>query len=183
MNGNRRTGYGQFAIQLAGYADGILLGIGRTLAWANLALMLVILAQVTLRYGFHHGMVPLEELMWHLYALAAMAGLSYAVGTDSHIRIDLLRRRLGRRSQAALEAAGILLLLYPFLVVVFHHSLGWVAESYRLGETSPNPTGLPYRWLIKAVIPASFLLLLLAATARLLRELALLAGGTPDPEA
>ena len=158
-------------IPIADALDTLVLRIGRTLAWANLLLIGVILAQVVMRYGFHHGLVPLEELMWHLYALAAMVGMSHAVSSDAHIRIDLLRSRMSLRARSAWEIAGILLLLYPFLFVVFHHSLDWVAISYRMGETSTSPTGLPYRWLIKGVIPASFFLLFLAATARLLREI------------
>jgi TRAP-type mannitol/chloroaromatic compound transport system permease small subunit len=171
---------GELALRLAGGIDRGVKSLGRVLAWCNLAVIAVILTQVVLRYGFHHGLVSLEELMWHLYALAAMAGLSYAMVSDDHIRIDVLRRHLGRRVRAGIEIAGILLLLLPFLLVILHHSLEWVAASYRLGETSPNPTGLPYRWLIKGVIPASFLLLVLAALARLIREIAVLRGVPED---
>ena len=158
--------------RLADTLDALVLRIGRALAWANLLLIGVILAQVVLRYGFHHGLVPLEELMWHLYALAAMVGMSYAVSSDAHIRIDLLRGRMSPRTRGIWEIFGIVFLLFPFIVVVFHHSLEWVTTSYRMGETSTSPTGLPYRWLIKGAIPASFFLLFLAATARLLRETA-----------
>ncbi len=162
------------SIPIADTLDALVLRIGRALAWANLLLIGVILAQVMMRYGFHHGLVPLEELMWHLYALAAMVGMSYAVSSDAHIRIDLLRGRMTPRTQGVWEIFGILFLLYPFIFVLFHHSLEWVATSYRMGEASASPTGLPYRWLIKSVIPISFFLLFLAATARLLRETMLL---------
>lgn len=164
-------------ILIADSLDALVLRIGRALAWVNLLLICVILAQVVMRYGFRHGLVPLDELMWHLYALAAMVGMSYAVSSDTHIRVDLLRGRMSPRARGAWEIIGILLLLYPFIFMVFHHSLEWVATAYRMGETSTSPTGLPYRWLIKAVIPASFFLLFLAATARLLREAARLLRG------
>ncbi|MCP4241518.1 MAG: C4-dicarboxylate ABC transporter, partial [bacterium] len=68
------------------------------------------------------------------------------------------------------DITGILFLLLPFAWVIFHHSLDWVSASYRVGEASENPTGLPYRWLIKGVIPLSFFLLLLAALSRLARK-------------
>jgi len=64
---------------IADTLDSLVLRVGRTLAWANLLLIGVILTQVVLRYGFHHGLAPLEELMWHLYALAAMVGKSAAM--------------------------------------------------------------------------------------------------------
>ena len=86
-------------VPIADTLDALVLCVGRTLAWVNLLLVGVILAQVVMRYGFHHGLVPLEELMWHLYALAAMVGMSYAVSSDVHIRIDLLRGRMSPRAQ------------------------------------------------------------------------------------
>lgn len=150
--------------------DAFISRLGRAVAWLNLLLVAVVIAQVVLRYGFHHGLVPLEELMWHLYATAFMCGFSYALVRDAHVRVDLLHSRWSARTRARMEVAGILLLLLPFAFVLFHQSLDWVAVSYRLGESSQNPTGLPYRWLIKAVIPLSFGLLLLAALSRLWRE-------------
>jgi TRAP-type mannitol/chloroaromatic compound transport system permease small subunit len=151
--------------------DTLISRLGRAAAWLNLLLVVVVLSQVVLRYGFHHGLVPLEELMWHLYATAFMFGFSYALVRDAHVRVDLLHGRWSARTRAWVEIAGILCLLLPFAFVIFHHSLDWVAASYRLGESSQNPTGLPYRWLIKGVIPASFGLLLLAALSRLWHEL------------
>lgn len=151
--------------------DSLITRVGRAAAWLNLLLVAVVITQVVLRYGFHHGLVPLEELMWHLYATAFMLGFSYALVRDAHVRVDLLHDRWSARTRARVEIAGILFLLLPFAFVVFDHSLAWVAESWRLGEASENPTGLPYRWLIKGVIPASFGLLLLAAFSRLWREL------------
>lgn len=151
--------------------DTLISRLGRAAAWLNLLLVAVVITQVVLRYGFHHGLVPLEELMWHLYATAFMFGFSYALVRDAHVRVDLLHGRWSARTRAWVEIAGILLLLLPFAFVIFHHSLEWLASAWRLGESSQNPTGLPYRWLIKGVIPVSFGLLLLAALSRLWREL------------
>ncbi len=160
---------GNLGVRLADWLDALIRGIGRVVAWVNVLLIGVILLQVLLRYGFNRGMVPLEELQWHLYALAVMVGLSFGVTGDSHIRVDILHQRFSARIQSWIELLGILFLLLPFLWVIFAHSLDWVAVSFRVGESSENPTGLPYRWLIKSVIPVSFLLLFLAAMARALR--------------
>ena len=74
--------------------NGFVQSIGRVMAWANVILIGIIVTQVVMRYGFNKGMVPLEELMWHFYAVAMMFGLSYAYTTNSHIRVDLLHMRL-----------------------------------------------------------------------------------------
>lgn len=39
---------------------------GEAIAWAYMALIIAIVAQITLRRGFHNGMIALEELQWHL---------------------------------------------------------------------------------------------------------------------
>lgn len=170
-----------YHIPLVDFLNAAVRRVAETTAWLNLALIGVILAQVVLRYGFHHGLVPLEELMWHLYAVAFMFGLSYAIANDSHIRVDLVHVSLSRRARRLIEILGILLLLMPFLWIVLDHSLTWVADSYRMDESSPSPQGLPHRWLIKSVIPFAFALMLLAALARLIRETLLLIHHGKEP--
>lgn len=159
-----------FRSRTADALDAAVCRVAETAAWLNLLLIGVILAQVVLRYGFDHGMVPLEELMWHLYATAFMLGLAHGVSHDTHIRVDLLRPRLGEKTRGVIEILGILLLLMPFLLILLHHSLSWVGDSYRVDESSASPQGLPHRWIIKSVIPIGLGLLFLAALARLLRE-------------
>jgi TRAP-type mannitol/chloroaromatic compound transport system permease small subunit len=50
----------------------------------------------------------------------------------------------------------------------------WV--SFQQGEVSQAPSGLPFRWLIKGMLPMGFLLLLLAVLSRLSRVWVLLFG-------
>ena len=48
-------------------------------------------------------------------------------------------------------------------------SLDFVYESWRVNESSDAPTGLPWRWAIKSVIPITFGLLVVAAVSRAVR--------------
>lgn len=158
--------------------------VGHIAAWVNILLIAVILLQVTLRYGFNNGMVLLEELIWHFYAVGIMFGLSYAMTTDSHIRVDLIHNRLSPRKRYIIEILGITILLMPFLWVILHHSIAWVYQSFEMQESSSNPTGLSHRWIIKSVLPISFGLMFLAATARLIQSVMLLfyKGVDKDPK-
>jgi TRAP-type mannitol/chloroaromatic compound transport system permease small subunit len=170
----------QYRIPIVDFLNAIVRRVAETTAWLNVALIAVILLQVVLRYGFNKGLVPLEELMWHLYAVAFMFGMAYAVTNDSHIRVDVVHMSLPKRTQHVFEILGILLLLMPVLWVLFDHSLGWVAEAYRVNESSQNPTGLPYRWLIKGVVPVTMGLIFIAALARLIQEVMLLLHHTSE---
>jgi TRAP-type mannitol/chloroaromatic compound transport system permease small subunit len=149
--------------------DGVIHQIGHVVMWTNVILIVVIILQVVLRYGFGRGLVVLEELQWHLYAIGIMFGASYSQILDSHIRVDVVHARLSDKWKLRWDLFGILFLLLPFIVIIFLQSLDFVSESYRLSERSDAPLGLPWRWAIKSVIPISFGLLGIATISRAVR--------------
>lgn len=154
--------------------DGLIRRIGHLVMWANCVVIFFIILQVILRYGFGHGLVVMEELQWHFYAVAFMVGLSYAVMTDSHVGMDLIYGKLSPKWQCRWDIFGILILLLPFASLLCYQSLDFVHESWRLNESSVAPQGLPWRWAIKSVIPLSFGLVALAGISRLIRTIATL---------
>lgn len=156
---------------LADRLDSLTLGLGHWLCWANGLLVLIIVLQVVLRYGFSHGLVLLEELQWHLYALAFMFGLSYALITDAHVRVDLLYDRFPDKVKLWIDVLGTLFLLFPFIAAVLYHGYAFFWDSWVHNERSAAPLGLPFRWAVKAVIPLSFGMLGLAAFSRMIRSL------------
>ncbi len=172
----------QYRVPIADFLNNIVRRIAETAAWLNVLLIGVILLQVVMRYGFNRGLVPLEELMWHLYAVAFMFGMAYAITNDSHIRVDIVHMSLPTKAKHILEISGILLLLMPFLWILFDHSIGWAWEAYRVNESSANPTGLPYRWIIKAIVPLTAVLMFMAALARLILQVQLLRHHAREPE-
>lgn len=149
--------------------DGVIRAIGHCVMWTNVVLIVVIILQVVLRYGFSRGLVVLEELQWHLYAIGIMFGASYAQILDSHIRVDIIHARLSSKWRMRWDLFGIVFLLLPFIVIIFLQSLDFVDDSWRRDERSDAPLGLPWRWAIKSVIPISFALLGVATISRAVR--------------
>ncbi len=150
--------------------------IGHALSWVWLVLLVIIVVNVVLRYVFGQGRIEFEEIQWHLYSAGFLLGLSFAYQADAHIRVDVLHERLSPRTRAWIELYGIVLLLLPFIALVLIYSVPFVTLSYTLNEVSQAPGGLPWRWLIKAVLPLAFVLLALAALSRLSRVWAFLFG-------
>jgi|TARA_B100000586_G_scaffold189064_1_gene139034 TRAP-type mannitol/chloroaromatic compound transport system permease small subunit len=151
------------------------------LAWFNVALILLILTTVILRYGFHRNelllwwpLVPMEELQWHFYSVPFMFGLAYAITNDTHIRIDILRIHMSQRLKHIFEILGILLLLMPFTIIIFDFSLDYTMYAITHHESSQSSMGLPHRWIVKSVIPLSMLLIFIASVAKLMQEIVLL---------
>lgn len=162
--------------------DAVVAFIGKTASWLWLAVVAVILYSVISRYLFGFGSVMLEEVQWHIASFVWLIGLSYTLTSDDHVRVDVLHERLTLRTQTWIEVAGILLLLLPFLAIEIWEAIPYFLSSYEQGEVSQAPAGLPARWALKLVLPVSFVLLFLAAVARLLRCTALLFG-VPRPRA
>jgi TRAP-type mannitol/chloroaromatic compound transport system permease small subunit len=154
---------------ITGRLECFILAAGRFVCWVNVVLILVIVLQVALRYIFGRGLVLLEELEWHLYATGFLFGLSYTITADSNVRMDLFHSRFSRKTKEWIEILGLLFLLLPFIAVMFMHSLDFVQQSWVMNERSDAPLGLPWRWLIKSVIPVSFLMVMVAALARVSR--------------
>ncbi len=146
-----------------------ILRLGGAVSWIWLLLLIIIVLNVVMRYLFGLGRIEFEEIQWHLYAIGFLLGISYAVVSDSHIRVDVLRERLPVQLQAWIELYGTILLLLPFIALVLYGSLPFISYSFATGEISEAPGGLPYRWLIKSFLAIGFILLLVVTLSRLSR--------------
>lgn len=161
--------------------DKMVKGVGHVVMWANVLLIGAIVAQVLFRYLLNQNFPKLDEIQWHFYGLVTMVGISYALVTDSHVRVDILHLQLSRRAQRIIEVLGILTLVAPFLYLMVDQGWDYFYESWRVSERSSSPTGLPGRWAFKAIIPISFVLLSFAALARLIHDVhALFVAGSEE---
>jgi TRAP-type mannitol/chloroaromatic compound transport system permease small subunit len=145
-----------------------------SLSWLWLLLVAVVVINVAMRYLFGQGRVEFEEIQWHLYAIGFLVALATCMDADDHVRVDVFHERMSLRMQAWIELYGLLLLFLPFVTALFIFSVPFVSYSWQIGEVSDAPGGLPYRWLIKSILPLAMLLLLVAGVSRLSRVTAYL---------
>jgi TRAP-type mannitol/chloroaromatic compound transport system permease small subunit len=149
---------------------------GRISAWLLLILVLVIAYDVLMRYAFQSTHVALQELEWHLFALSFLLGAGYTLKHDEHVRVDIFYqgRHMNARRRAWLNLFGTLLFLLPFCVLVIVSAWPFAYNAYIQGESSPDPGGLPYRWLLKSAILLGFALLFIQGIAEILRNMRVL---------
>ena len=159
--------------KLATVIDRLNESIGRFAAWLVVALVLLVCYDVAMRYLFQAGSVALQELEWHLFALIFLLGAAYTLKHDEHVRVDVLYQAkwMTPRRRAMVNLFGCLFLLLPFCILMIVSSVPFVEQSYGWGEASPDPGGLPHRWLLKAMIPLGFVLLVLQGLALCIRSL------------
>ena len=138
--------------------------VGRGVAWVTLGLVLVIFVDVVMRYMFRTSFVFTQELEWHLFAFIFLIGAGYTLLHDGHVRVDILYQRLGTRGRAWINLVGVLLFLYPGCIMIIVTSFKFVYTSWAIMEGSPDPGGIPFRFIVKGTIPVGFCLLLLQGT-------------------
>ena len=138
-------------------------GTGRAVAWLTLAMVLITVAVVVLRYGFDLGWIAVQESVTYLHALVFMLAAAWTLSEDAHVRVDIVYRARGPRYRAGVDLAGSLLFLVPFCLYWCVVAWDYVASSWSLLEGSREPGGLPFVYLLKTLILAAPALLLIQA--------------------
>lgn len=168
-------------VRVAAWCERLSDGVGRLAALLLLLLLVNVFYDVVMRYVFNDVSIGMQELEWHLYSAVFLLGIAYALTHDAHVRVDLVYERLPPRRRALVDLVGTVLLVWPFCALVAYYGVGFAAEAWELGERSGDPGGLPYRWVVKSLVPLAFGLVLVASLGFLLRALAVLRGA-PPPE-
>jgi len=135
--------------------------VGSGVAWATLGLVLVVFVDVVMRYLFNKSFVFTQELEWHLFGFIFLIGAGYTLLHDGHVRVDIIYQRLGIKGRAWTNLLGVILFLIPGCIMVISTSWQFAANSFSMMEGSPDPGGIPFRFIIKGCIPVGFTLLLL----------------------
>lgn len=156
--------------------------IGRAVAWLSTILVLVVCYDVFTRYLLRESSVAVQELEWHLFALLFLLAGAFTLKDDRHVRVDVFYARFSKRVQAGIDLFGSIIFLIPFAIVAILASKDFVINSFMAGEKSPDPGGLPARYILKAVIPLAFILLLLQGFSELFKSLLTLLNRTSDTE-
>ena len=99
---------------------------------------------------------------------------------NGHVRIDFIASRLSRRTNALIDAIGIVVFTIPLSIIMI--DLGWPLawRAFQSGEMSQNAGGL-IRWPVLMLVPVGFALLLLQSLSELVKRVAFLRGHLPQP--
>jgi len=154
--------------------------VGKAVAWLNTILVLLVCVDVFIRYLLSDSSAWIMELEWHLFALIFLLGAGYAFNHVRHVRVDLFYTKMSKRDQALVNFIGALVFLIPWCIIMIYVSTRYAWQSFLIRETSPDPGGLPARYLIKFAIPAGLFLLLLQAISSLIHSALVLREGQKE---
>ena len=145
--------------------------IGIITAFAMVLMILNVFYDVIMRYFFKSGSIAMQEMEWHLFSVIILLGVAYTLKEDGHVRVDLIYDRLSNKRKAVINMVGVVLFILPIALLVGISSINNAYEAFLSMEQSGDPGGLPYRWIVKALIPLSFFLLIITSIGYFIRNL------------
>ncbi len=155
-------------LKIALRIEGLIDFTGKATSYVALAIVGLITVNVFLRYTMSIGSVWAQELEWHLLAALILFGMSYALLRGDNVRVDLFYANYSPKTKYRVDILSAVLTIIVALLYIYLSS-SYVAQSFSIGEMSPDPGGIPYRWIVKGLIPVGFALLALQGIGELCR--------------
>lgn len=151
----------RYLVSICSGIDRVNASVGNFVSWSTLLLVMVTFVDVVMRYFFNQSFVFTQELEWHVFAFLFLLGAGYTLMVDGHVRVEVFYGKLGKRGKAWINLIGVLLFLIPSCVMFVKTAVPFVYHSFLVMEGSPDPGGIPFRFILKGCIPAGYALILL----------------------
>jgi TRAP-type mannitol/chloroaromatic compound transport system permease small subunit len=167
-------------LKLSALIDRINLLLGKAIMWLVLAAVLISAGNAIVRKIFNTSSNALLEIQWYLFAAVFMLGVGYVMLKNAHVRIDFISSKLSKRTNAVIDAIGIVVFTIPLSLIMI--DLGWplFRRAWETGEVSQNAGGL-IRWPVLALLPLGFGVLCAQAVSELIKRVAFLTGHRDEP--
>ena len=169
-----------FLLSLSRLIDAISLGLGKLVMWLILGATVISAVNAVLRKGFSIGSNAALEIQWYLFAGVFMLGVGYVMLKNDHVRIDFISGKFSRRTNAIIDAIGIVVFTIPLAIIMIDLAWPYFMRAYDSGEMSQNAGGL-IRWPVILLIPLGFALLLMQAVSELIKRIGFLTGHREQP--
>ena len=167
-------------LRLSRLIDSITELIGKFAMWLILAAVLISSGNAIMRKAFDIGSNAFLEIQWYLFSGVFMLASGYVFLRNAHVRIDFLSGKLSKRTNAIIDALGIVVFLIPLCLILITLSWPVFERSWVSGEMSQNAGGL-IRWPVQLLIPLGFGILMMQAVSELIKRIAYVRGLIPEP--
>ncbi len=132
-------------------------------------MFILVIVNILLRYIFNINFIFMQELVMYLHAFIFLFGISICLKENSHVRIDVFSNKLDAKVKKYIEILGTVILIIPFCLFVLYESTPIIIRSWEMLESSGEPGGLPFIYILKSSIYVFASLLLIQALGRLVK--------------
>ena len=107
---------------------------------------------VVLRYLFGISFIWMQESYVWLHAFIFMLGAGFTYLSNEHVRIDVFYRDASKKYKSIVDILGNIILVFPFLYIIWKYSFTFVTRSIQINEISREVGGLPALYILKSAI-------------------------------
>lgn len=132
-------------------------------------MFILVIVNILLRYIFNINFIFMQELVMYLHAFIFLFGISICLKENSHVRIDVFSNKLDAKVKKYIEILGTVFFIIPFCLFVLYESTPIIIRSWEMLESSGEPGGLPFIYILKSAIYVFASLLLIQALGRLVK--------------
>ncbi len=151
--------------------DRVALTSGWLVSWLIVPMVMALVYEVTARYFFNAPTIWAYDVTFITYGTFFMLGSAYTLQRAGHIRTDSYYSTWSPQRQGFTDAVCYLLFFFPPLLVFLAVTWDYFWVALMRDERSVTSPWLPRIWPLKAVMPATCILLLIQGTAELLRSI------------
>ena len=125
---------------------------------------------VLLRYLFGISFIWMQETYVWMHAYIFMIGAGFTYLNDDHVRIDIIYKSAKPIYRALVDLIGNIVLLLPFLYIIWIFSFPFVYKSFQMKEISREAGGLSMLYLLKFAILIFVALLFIQAVSKIINS-------------
>lgn len=151
--------------------DGLTVGIGKTIAWLTVVMVITTTGIVAYRHLFEAGSVGVQESVTYMHALIIMLASAYTLRENAHVRVDIFYRRFSVVQRAWVDLLGSVLFLLPLAIATIFLCWEFVTTAWANKEGSADAGGIPAVYILKSLLLINGIMLALQALAETCRNL------------
>ena len=142
----------RFLLYVSRIIDKVNDSIGRIVASLTLAMVLVTVVIVVLRYGFSIGFIWMQESVRFMHGFVFLLCAAFTLLHNGHVRVDVFYLRMNAKRKAVVDIFGTVFFLIPVCAVILLYSWDYVLNSWREMEGSLEERGLHAVFILKTCI-------------------------------
>ncbi len=135
-----------------------------------LPLIIVVVYEVIMRYGFNAPTPWAFELTVFLYGVHFCFALAYAHKHNSHVAIDVFEARLPPKARLILRIITNLVLFIPTIGLLTYYTCVLAANSWQQWERASSSWAPPV-YPLKTLMAVGFILFFLQGIAKLIQDI------------
>ena len=153
------------------FADNLSTTVGKSFSWCIVVLMFGTCYEVIMAYVFNAPTLWNFDLSMQMYGAILMMSGAYCLATESHVRGDVIYRLFKPRTQGWIDLVLYFIFFFPGVLALVFYGYDYAAFSWKLKESSWSSPAQIQIYMVKALIPASGVVLTIQGISEVFRSI------------